>query len=81
MDILGVDDGFQVEIFRLQGAAHFSRPVVMYPGTAHAEARVGDIKLMPVSPGAALFHFRAHIANIPAAQFALDKGRDGAARS
>ena len=68
----------QIEILRLQGAAHFPGPVVMYPGAAHAEARVGDVELMPVSPGAALFHFRALIADIPAAQFALDKGRDGA---
>jgi len=63
----------QVKVIDFQEAAHLPCPVIVNLRTPRAETRVGDVELVPVSPGAALGDLRADIRDVPPAKLSLDE--------
>ncbi len=63
----------EVEILYIQSPAHFPGTVIMYPRTPGAVAAVGNIELMPVTPGASLVNFNTFICHMPAGEVIPDE--------
>ncbi len=72
-------DALQIEVLGIEDAPYFTSPVVVYPGTPHPPAAVGDVKLMAVTPGTALGNLRSLEVHAPAAQVAFDQLGNGTA--
>ena len=68
------EDTVKVEVLDIERPAHFSRPVVPDPRAAGAIAAVGDVYLMPVTPGTALRHFGSLEVHAAGTQVGLDEG-------
>ena len=70
---------FEVEVLYVKQPAHLTGTVVPHTRATGAVAAVGDIYLVPVSPGASLRHFRAFEIHSAGAEIALDESSEGAA--
>ena len=69
----------EVEIFDVERAADFAGAIVPNARAARTVAAVGNIKLMAITPGAALRNFFAFEIDMAAAQVVFDHLRDRAA--
>jgi len=79
LDALGAEQPVEVELVDAELAADLAGAVVPDAGGAAAEARVGDVELVPEAPGVALVELRALVAHVALAQVGLDERRDGGA--
>lgn len=73
------EDPGDVKLVDAQGPPHLPGPVVPHPGGPEAEAAVGDVELVAVTPGSALVHLNPLVADVSGAELGLDESGDGAA--
>ncbi len=67
------ENTLEVEILYVKQPAHFPGAVVPHARAAGTVSAVGDVDLVPVSPGASLRHFRAFEIHSAGAEIALDE--------
>ena len=78
-DTLFSENSLEIKILRCNRSSDFSRSVIPYTRSPHAEAGIRNVELMSVSPRAALRHIGAFKADVSGAELCFDKGCDRAA--